>query len=160
MKKKGGKIKLYLDTSVISALFDKRSPDMMYWTHEFWKFIGNFDVFISDVVATEIHETPDTKLRAKMLKAIEGINVLEIDEDSQVLSNEYVRHGAVPEKYHRDAFHIGIATVNHVEALISWNYKHIVRRKTREVVRMVNALYNYPFIEIMSPPEILGGEEE
>ena len=70
------------------------------------------------------------------------------------------RHGAVPEKYHRDAFHIGVATVNHVEALISWNYKHIVRRKTREVVRMVNALYNYPFIEIMSPPEILGGEEE
>ncbi len=60
--------------------------------------------------------------------------------------------------FYKDAFHIGIAKINQMDILILWNYKYIVRRKTREIVRMVNVLYSYPFTEIMSPPEILVGK--
>ncbi|GAF82470.1 unnamed protein product, partial [marine sediment metagenome] len=115
---------------------------------------------ISNVVITEIQETPDISLREGMLNAIKGIPVLEFDEEAERLSNEYVHYGAVPQRYRTDSLHIGIAVVNQMNFLISWNYKHIVRRKTREIVRMVNALKRYPIIEIVSPPEILGGEEE
>jgi len=159
MKRDIRKIRVYLDTSVISALFDEKSPEMMYWTQEFCKSKKDFNIFISDVVLTEIQETPDSQLRRNMSKEIEGMNVLEIDEKAEWLSNEYVRYGAIPGKYRRDAFHIGIATIHQIEVLLSWNYRHIVRRKTREIVRMVNALNGYAILDIMSPPEILRGEE-
>jgi len=39
--------------------------------------------------------------------------------------------------------------------LLSWNFKHIVRRKTRDIVRMVNTLNNFRQIEIMALAELL-----
>ncbi len=155
MKKK---LKIYLDTSVISALFDKRSPGMMKLTKEFWEIIDRYDGYISDVVIAEVQAMPDEKLRGQMTEVLENFSILALDEEAENLSNEYVQYGAVPLRYRKDALHIAITTVNHVEILISWNYRHIVRRRTKEVVRMVNSLHGYPFIEIVAPPELLGGE--
>ncbi len=157
MKKR--KLKVYLDTSVISAIFDVKAPERLWWTQELWKSIDEFDIFISDVVLTEIQETPDLELRGRMMEISEDLKVLEIDEESEWLSREYIQYGAVPERYRSDALHIGIATVNEMDVLISWNYKHIVRRKTKKIVRMINELYDYQHLEIMAPPEILGGEQ-
>jgi len=42
-----------------------------------------------------------------------------------------------------------------MDCLLSWNFKHIVRRKTRDIVRMVNSLNNLKSIEIMTPAELL-----
>ncbi|MGQ9848011.1 MAG: hypothetical protein ACUVQP_11015 [Bacteroidales bacterium] len=94
-----------------------------------------------------------------MMEIIKNLNILEFDEEAEWLGNEYVRHGAVPEGYKRDAFHIEIARVSNMNILDSWNYKHIVRRKAKKIVRVVNELYDYHPLEIMAPPEILGGEE-
>ncbi len=152
------RLKIYLDTSVISALFDTKSPEMMRWTEEFWKIIDKYEGYISDVVIAEIQETPDAKLKEQMSEVIKSLTRLEMDEDAEILSGEYVRYGAVPSKYRKDAMHIAITTVNHIEILVSWNYRHIVRRKTKEVVRMVNSVHNYPFIEIVAPPELLGSD--
>ena len=153
------RLKIYLDTSVISALFDRRSPEIMKWTQEFWKMIEKYEVYVSDVVVTEIQETPDVELKENMSKALRDLSQLEVDENAEKLSMQYVRYGAVPPRYRKDALHIAIATVNHIEILVSWNYRHIVRRKTKEVIRMVNSLYNYPLLEIVATPELLGGEE-
>ncbi len=151
------KITIYLDTSVISALFDERKPERMLWTQEFWSFIDEFEIYISDVVIAEIGETPDPKLRRNMLEAVKGLNILEFNEEAEWLGNEYVRYEAIPERYRKDAFHLSIATVNEIDILLSWNYRHIVRRKTKKIVNLVNELYDYPALEIMTPPEILGG---
>jgi predicted nucleic acid-binding protein len=37
-------LKIYLDTSVISALFDKRNPERMTLTEEFFKTITDYQV--------------------------------------------------------------------------------------------------------------------
>jgi len=153
------RLKIYLDTSVISALFDRRSPEMMKWTEEFWETIDKYEAYISDVVIAEIQETPDTELKESMSKALKNLSQLEVDKNAEKLSREYVYYGAVPPKYRKDALHIAIATMNHIEILVSWNYRHIVRRRTKEIIRMVNSLYNYPLLEIVAPPELLGGEE-
>lgn len=71
------------------------------------------------------------------------------------LAKEYVRNGAVPESYPEDAYHIAIAVINEMDYLLSWNFKHIVRRKTKDIVRMVNTLNRFRQIEIMTPAELL-----
>jgi len=71
------------------------------------------------------------------------------------LAKEYVKYGAVPESYPEDAYHIAVAVLNEMDYLLSWNFRHIVRRRTKDVVRMVNTLRKLKQIEIITPGELL-----
>ena len=149
------KIRVYLDTSVISALFDEKNPERKSLTEAFFAQIEYFEAFISEITVAEIERTPSMKLRSKMQDAVLRFSVLTLTDDIEWIVSEYIRHGAVPEGYPEDAYHIGIAVIKEVDYLLSWNFKHIVRRKTRDIVRMVNTLNNLRQIEIITPAELL-----
>ena len=57
-----------------------------------------------------------------------------------------------------DALHIAIATVNKMEALASWNFKHIVSMAPIRKIHEINKKQNYAIIEIGSL-EIFGGSQ-
>ena len=152
MKKK---LKAYLDTSVISSLFDDKNPERKSLTEAFFKEIEDFDAFISEITVAEIERTTETALRSKMKEVVSQFSVLPLTDDVEWLANEYVRYDAVPESYPEDAYHIAIAVINEMDFLLSWNFKHIVRRKTRDIVKMVNTLNRLRQIDIMTPAELL-----
>lgn len=54
-----------------------------------------------------------------------------------------------------DASHIALATINHVSALVSWNFKHIVNLNRIRLFNAVNLKHGYALIEIRSPIEII-----
>jgi len=148
-------MRVYLDTSVISALFDDRNPERKSLTEAFFKQMKNFEILISEITVAEIDRIPDGELRSKMKEAVAGFSVLPLRDDVEGMASEYIRHGAVPAGYREDAYHIAIAVINEMSCLLSWNFRHIVRRKTREIVRMVNTLNNLSQIEIVTPAELL-----
>jgi predicted nucleic acid-binding protein len=148
-------IKLYLDTSVISALFDNRNPERQNLTASFFNVIRNFRIFISVVTLAEVDRTPDIELREKMEDTLMGHNVLTLTDDVKLLAEKYIHHGTIPKTHLEDAYHIAIAVFNDMDYLLSWNFKHLVREKTREVVNMVNTTNNFKKIEIITPAEIL-----
>ncbi len=150
-----GKIRIYLDTSVISALFDERNPHRQFLTQLFFKNIETFDAYVSEVVLAEIDDTRDVRLRTRLREIAISFKPLPIDEESRTLADEYVRHEAIPSDYPEDALHISIATVNRINYLISWNFEHIVKIKTRKIVNLVNSSLGYPDIEIATPPELI-----
>lgn len=45
--------------------------------------------------------------------------------------------------------------INGIEAIVSWNFEHIVKLKTRVMVNGVNRLLGYHEIEICSPEEVV-----
>ncbi|MCL0049182.1 type II toxin-antitoxin system VapC family toxin [Dehalococcoidia bacterium] len=149
------KLRVYLDTSVISVLFDESNPERKLLTESFFKEIGNFEISISEITVAEIERTPDPELMSKMKEVVAQFSVLSLTDDVEWIAGEYIRHGAVPEGYPEDAYHIAIAVINGVDCLLSWNFKHIVRRRTRDIVTMVNTLNNYRQIQIMTPAELL-----
>jgi predicted nucleic acid-binding protein len=55
------KLKIYLDTSVISHLDQKEKPERMAESHKLWDMIkaGKFEVVISDVTITELKDNKD-----------------------------------------------------------------------------------------------------
>lgn len=53
-----------------------------------------------------------------------------------------------------DALHVAIASFNEINYLISWNFEHIVKVKTRKLVNFVNVINGYREIEIISPQEL------
>ncbi len=144
-----------MDTSVISALFDKQNPERRFLTESFFSGMKDFEPYISEITVAEIQKTPDSALRQKMTGVISLFSVISLSDEVEGLMKKYIHHGAVPKEYREDAYHIAIATLSEMDYLLSWNFKHIVRRKTRDIVRMVNSLNNLKSIEIMTPAELL-----
>jgi len=58
-----------------------------------------------------------------------------------------------------DAEHIAIATINRVDVLVSWNFRHIVNLQKIRGYNSVNLKYGYPLLEIRSPLEVITYEE-
>ena len=67
----------------------------------------------------------------------------------------YILNKAIPSKYSEDALHIASAVLNNMDFLASWNFKHIVKLKTKNIVKMVNTLNKFTNVEIITPAEIL-----
>ena len=124
-------MKIYLDTLVISALFDEKNPERKLLTEEFFSKIGIYTTYISELTIAEIDKTPDPLLRSKMKETIRNFTILEITESVEELAKEYVKYGAIPESYFEDAYHIAVAVLNEMDYLLSWNFRHIVRRKNQ-----------------------------
>lgn len=147
--------KVYLDTSVISGLFDNKNPERQELTKQFFDNINRFDVYVSQLTIAEINNTQDLSLKAKMTAIVKEIKVLEIKNPVEDLTQTYIDYKAVPETYKEDAYHIAIAVVGNMDYLLSWNFKHLVRLKTRDIVRMVNTLKGLKNLEIITPAELL-----
>lgn len=149
------KRKVYLDTSVVSALFDGRNPERQSLTKEFFDHAREFEVIISELTLAEIEGTPDHSLRESMLECVASFRVVEGTNDVEQLAETLLAYDAVPRSYSADALHIALAIVHESDFLLSWNFKHLVRRKTKDVLRMVIGRTGFRSLEIATPPEIL-----
>ena len=147
------KTKIYLDTSVISALFDERTPERLAMTSVFWSKLEDYDVFISELVLEEL-ERANEQVRDKMFSVIKDFTVLKISQEAEKLAQIYVKQGVFPEKYFDDALHVALTSVNQIGILLSWNFTHLVKLKTRRMVSIVNLAENIMPVEIASPPEL------
>jgi rRNA-processing protein FCF1 len=150
------KLKVYLDTTIFNFVFADDAPIERDLTRRFFSQISHFDVFISDIVIEEIAECPAPK-RQKMMDLIDKYNIQELplDEASRQLAIKYVKEGIIPIKYQDDALHIAIASVNEMDLLLSWNFQHIVKLKTKRESVGVNMLMGYGSIEIYTPREVV-----
>lgn len=146
---------LYLDTSVISAYYDERAKERRASTIKFWeKVIPSYKVFVSEITVAELENTKDESLKVKFRKLIMDMNVLRLNKKASDLADAYINHGVFPDKYIDDALHVAIATCHDISYLISWNFEHLVKVKTRKTVNLVNVLEGYKDIEIVSPQEL------
>jgi predicted nucleic acid-binding protein len=87
------------------------------------------------------------------LEAVEFEFVAE-NEGSRILFEEYVAAGIIPVRYQNDLRHVSVATVARADALVSWNFRHLVNVRTRRAVHAVNVRLGYPVIDIVSPEEV------
>jgi len=79
---------------------------------------------------------------------------LTFDEESELLSREYIKEQIVGLKSLVDCQHIATATVNNIDILVSWNFKHIVNLDKIRLYNAVNLKKGYKPIEIRTPREI------
>jgi len=95
-------------------------------------------------------------VREKSLKVIEmfKVNVVSMAVEVRDLAGEYVKRGMIPERYRPDAEHIAVASVMGFDVLTSWNLTHIVKLKTKRMVRIINEELGYPVPEIVRPDEV------
>ena len=146
---------LYFDTSVPSAYYDERVKDRQDATIKFWKgALPNYKVYISEVTLKELEDTKNETLRRKFKNLIKSFNILKSNKKIRDLANAYIERGVFPEKYLADALHVAVASFYDISYVVSWNFEHLVKVKTRKSVNLVNILEGYREIEIVSPQEL------
>ena len=111
------KISVYLDTTIISALFDERTPERMSQTKQFWENIDEYNVFISELVIDEI-KGASQPLQNEMLKKVSNFTLLPVTDDVQNLAKDYIENKIFPEKYSADALHAALASANQIGVLL------------------------------------------
>ena len=148
------KLKLYLDTSIISYLFAEDTPEKMNDTLLLWKDLisDKYDIFMSPVVINEIRNCTEPR-QSMMFEKLEQINFHILNEIDEIfaLADEYIKGGVLNAKNHDDCLHIAYAVVYNCDIIVSWNFKHLVNFKTINKVKVVNAIHLYKEISIISP---------
>jgi predicted nucleic acid-binding protein len=156
------KPRIYLDTSVISHLDAPDVPDKEADTRRLWEDIkaGKYEVFISNLTLVEMRNCPEPK-RSFMREAITQISSVHIErnDESQHLSDLYVKIGGLPPKSKDDATHIAIATVYECDIILSWNFRHIVNFRAMKAVDAINTMEGYRLLKILSPTMLINEEE-
>ena len=148
------KLKIYLDTSVFSAYYDDRVKIRQEQTKHFWQKLVEYDKYISEIVLGELGAVTDDELRNKLMELTKDFETLIVDSEAESLADQYINKEIFPKKYRDDALHLAVATVNGVDILISWNFEHLVKRKTRLEANLANSLNGYKSIDIIVPPEL------
>lgn len=151
--------RIYIDTSVIGGCFDK---EFAKWSNMlFQEFIkGNKIAVISDITTKELVDAPDDVRNILDLIPLSSIEALERNEEVDFLALKYIEYGVIPEKYFNDALHISFASIDNVDLLVSWNFKHIVNYDRILKYNSVNLMFGYKHLEIRNPMEVISNEED
>jgi DNA-binding transcriptional regulator YbjK len=155
------KQKIYLETTLFNYYFDEDRDLAHKSTIALFKEIaaGKYEAYTSTYATDELENAPITK-RDKMLGLISEYNiaVLAPTDETARISDLYVTENIIPQKYRTDGLHIAIATVNDLDMIISMNFKHIVKRKTKIGTGSINTLNGYRAVEIYTPMEVVENE--
>ncbi len=151
-------LRIYIDTSVFGGYYDsefERETKML-----FNKIIsGKFNVVISDLTQNELLNAPK-KVRNlfKDLK-IKNVEIISVSKEEITLATNYVTEKVVGQTSFEDCIHIATATTNHVDLLVSWNFKHIVNVIRIRGYNSVNIKNGYHSIDIRSPKDLIYNED-
>lgn len=147
-------MRIYIDTSVIGGCCDEEYAVASLRLMQEFRDRQKIAV-ISDVTLRELEIAPEiVRSQLKDLPPACQEYVI-LDEKALWLSQAYLREGVVTDKYLLDAQHIAIATLSKVDAMVSWNFKHIVNLNRIRLYNSVNLKYGFSLIDIRSPREVL-----
>jgi len=157
------KLKVYLDTSVVSFVYADDAPEKQSITVEFFeKYLSAYDVYISEVVLAEIQNTSNLKLRQKLKGIISDyhLKILDIDPESRknifTLARSYLKARVIPEKKFDDAVHVALCTHYEFDILLSWNFRHLANIDKQIKINNLNKKYGYPkSLLLLNPMEVI-----
>ena len=151
------KPRVYIDTSVVGGYFDE---EFAADTKKFFDriFRKDFLIYFSEISETELFLAPDQVKELKNKIPPECYRYLELDDESKSLAQVYILEKILGPASYNDAYHIALSTVNRLDVLVSWNFKHIVNYDKIKLFNSVNLRLGYPIIDIRSPLEFIDHE--
>jgi hypothetical protein len=148
------KQKVYIDTSIVGGYFDeefKEATIMLFERLERDEIIFG----VSDLLDLELIKAP-LHVKEHLLKySADRFQRVELTEEAIFLADQYISEKVVGKTSVEDCRHIALATLNKVDVLASWNFKHIVNLDRIKGYNSVNLRLGYSMIEIRSPKDLV-----
>jgi len=122
--------------------------------------LGQIICVYSDLSETELQKAPQRVKDFFTDLPKEHMQFVEVTEEAYELAQKYLDEEVVGETSADDCRHIATATINKVDYLVSWNFKHIVNVFRIRGYNSINLRYGYSQLDIRSPKEIVSNEDE
>lgn len=150
--------RIYADTSVIGGVHDAEFAEA---SQQFIEGVrtGRFILLVSDIVVAELQDAPDAVRRILPSLPDAVIEPVEVTEEVLTLRDAYLEAEIVGPQWTDDAAHVAAATVAEADAIVSWNFTHIVRLDKMKAYNQVNQQTGYGSLTIISPTELPGDDD-
>ena len=107
------------------------------------------------MVLMEINKGDPTAVDERK-KAILDVPILDITQESEFLAEAILREGLIPERFGEDSLHIALASVNGMDYLLTWNFRHLNNALTKTHIERFVQKQGYIPPVVCSPDELLG----
>jgi len=154
------KLRLYLDSSILGWSLNHSNPSRFAEANLLLQQIADrrFIGVYSWVNQQEIEAAPK-RIAKKLWQKVEQAKLKPVTDRLSKQANElaqtYCDKKIVPSKFKADALHIAIATLWKADALVSYNFEHIVSLETMVAVNKVNKALNLGEIFLCQPQEVI-----
>lgn len=153
------KPRIYIDTSVFGGHFDEEFKEHTVPLFDRIK-AGEFVILYSTVTQDELENAPEkVKELVKSLRA-DFTEFIDLTNEAVDLATQYINEKVVGQTSYADCLHIALATINHADFLVSWNFKHIVNIERIRGYNSINIKNGYKQLEIRSPREFEKYEDD
>jgi predicted nucleic acid-binding protein len=152
-------MRIYVDTSVFGGAFDEQ------FALASQQFIdrakqGRYVVLISAITFNELQGAPDHVRRLVEDMPVGSLEEIKIDQEVVNLAEAYIASGTLGPLMKNDALHVAAATIAKANAILSWNFKHIVNFDKILKFNGVNMMNGYSQIAIYSPLEMIYDDQD
>jgi hypothetical protein len=146
-------LRVYIDSSVMGGCrdieFEDDSLRLVAWARQ-----RELTLVIGEVTLRELEAAP-----WEVKGILSGLppNCLEfvpLTREILAFRDAYIRAGVVGPQWLNDAAHVATATVAQADAIVSWNFKHIVRLEKIKGYNQVNESLGYGSLTIITPREV------
>lgn len=145
----------YIETSVWGAVVN---DEPIFFRDAALKLLARSDeytFYISPIVTEEINRAaPHLRDRIEELLSSTETELLEFTDEIVELADSYIERGVFSAKYSDDALHVAFASCHHIDFLVSYNFKHMVRVTRRDVIKAANTVLGYHTPIIVSAEEL------
>ena len=119
------KQKIYIDTSVVGGYFDDefKEPTKLLFDRLVKEQVS---FVISDLLELELIQAPEHVRELLDNFPVNYFERLNFNEEAEELAQTYIKEKVVGKTSIEDCRHIALATINRIDVLASWNFKHIV----------------------------------
>ncbi|HEV2233815.1 MAG TPA: hypothetical protein VGW37_12170 [Terriglobia bacterium] len=146
-------LRVYVDTSVFGGCFDDE------FAAESVRFFdlaraGKVKILVSEVVMRELAGAPARVHEVLGSLPAGALARVSLTREVIDLRNAYLSAGILDPESTDDATHVAAATVARADAIVSWNFKHIVRIDKMRAYNHVNLQTGFGLLSIVSPQEV------
>lgn len=153
------KPRLYFDTSVFGGVYDDEFNEITILLFDKVKS-GDVICVYSDLSLAELNNAPQKVKDFFQALPKQNMEFVQITQEAFELAEQYLQEKVVGKTSADDCRHIATATINKVDYLVSWNFKHIVNVFRIRGYNSVNLKNGYIQLDIRSPREIVNNEDE
>ena len=146
-------LRIYADTSVFGGCFDAGFAEDSRRVFEAAES-GRVVLLVSDLLLRELGPAPPPVQSLLTALPADAVEMVALTADSERLRDAYLAARIVGPASRNDAAHIAIATVARADAIVSWNFRHVVRLDKIKAYNQVNVLSGYGVLTIVSPTEV------
>ena len=159
-------LSVYVETSVFGFLLDETELNRTKReaTERMFEQIreGRLVAYASELVLAELAETPDPASRRTLMGIARELLILSepVPDEVNFLVDRYMNQRAFPEDKRDDAAHVAIVVLSPaIEAMISWNCRHLANEYNRRRLKALTLAEGYSFhFDIITPEEVLSYE--